>query len=244
MAAILTLALQLDNARTELDNANRALSEYRTAAQKAALARFVQAGGCPNCKGFGGFSTSYHDGDSVWDDCSRIRQGTCSKGKLPPFQWTGIDGDDIEGMRLEDAAYLATNEVRRLERALTPDKGKLVKVFKGRKVPIGTTGRIFWIGDGTYGERVGIKDDKGETHWTASSNIEVIEDVPADTTPATDRPDKGRRIRHDGKEGVVFWYGRGRDGLSFRVGYNPVQGRKTSKEAVWVDAKDVEVIAA
>lgn len=61
-------------------------------------------------------------------------------------------------------------------------KGKTVKVVKGRKVPVGTTGVCFWVGEGksfNYGAtrpwRVGFKDASGETFWTALSNVEVVE---------------------------------------------------------------------
>lgn len=53
-------------------------------------------------------------------------------------------------------------------------RGKMVEVFKGRKVPIGTTGEVFWLGVGNYGERVGLKDAAGNVHWTAKSNVRVI----------------------------------------------------------------------
>lgn len=57
-------------------------------------------------------------------------------------------------------------------------KGAPVKVVKGRKVPVGTTGECFWIGEGTWGTRVGLRDEAGETHWTAITNVERILDEP------------------------------------------------------------------
>lgn len=56
---------------------------------------------------------------------------------------------------------------------LTVSKGKTITVFKGRKVPVGTTGLCIWVGHGTYGERVGIKDANGTVHWTAKDNVRV-----------------------------------------------------------------------
>ena len=50
-------------------------------------------------------------------------------------------------------------------------KGQTVTVVKGRKVPIGTTGRVFWSGEGRYGWRVGFETADGETFWTAASNV-------------------------------------------------------------------------
>ena len=54
-------------------------------------------------------------------------------------------------------------------------KGAEVKVVKGRKVPVGTEGVVFWLGESTYqrGEmRVGFKASTGEKHYTALSNVE------------------------------------------------------------------------
>lgn len=64
------------------------------------------------------------------------------------------------------------------------EKGKTVVVVKGRKVAKGTTGEVFWVGagkayswaDAKFGvaNRIGIKDAAGATHWTAASNVEVV----------------------------------------------------------------------
>lgn len=62
--------------------------------------------------------------------------------------------------------------------ALMPEKGRQAEVFKGRKVPIGTTGEIIWVGDDRYRRgayRVGLKDAAGEVHWTAMDNVRVTD---------------------------------------------------------------------
>ena len=61
-----------------------------------------------------------------------------------------------------------------------------VRVVKGRKVPIGTVGNIFWLGSychSPYGDpwgiyttyRCGLRDENGNVHWTSLNNVEVIE---------------------------------------------------------------------
>jgi hypothetical protein len=60
-----------------------------------------------------------------------------------------------------------------------PDRGRLVRVVKGRKVPKGTEGVCIWIGMTQYGQRVGLKDAAGTVHWTAATNVEAV----ADSTP-------------------------------------------------------------
>lgn len=52
-------------------------------------------------------------------------------------------------------------------------KGKTVEVIGGRKVPIGTIGQVFWIGNTMYGESVGIETKQGRV-FTSRSNVKVI----------------------------------------------------------------------
>jgi hypothetical protein len=62
---------------------------------------------------------------------------------------------------------------------------KRVRVVKGRKVPKGTEGEVFWLGsycNSPYGDsmglyttfRCGIRDDDGNVHWTSVDNIEAV----------------------------------------------------------------------
>lgn len=69
----------------------------------------------------------------------------------------------------------AAERERQVRLAKTPAKGKALRVVRGRKIPVGTTGVCVWIGDSTYGTRCGIKDEAGQVHWTAVSNVEVVE---------------------------------------------------------------------
>ena len=63
--------------------------------------------------------------------------------------------------------------------------GKRVKVVKGRAVPRGTEGIVFWMGAKNYTgyadswgnrtvTRIGIKDSRGAVHWTALNNVELV----------------------------------------------------------------------
>lgn len=71
-----------------------------------------------------------------------------------------------------EAAYNATSA----------HKGAQVVVVKGRKVPVGFTGTVIWIGEDGYGKtRVGIKSETGEVQFTAADNAKVI--VDADDLP-------------------------------------------------------------
>ncbi len=78
--------------------------------------------------------------------------------------------------------------------------GKTVTVVKGRKVPHGTTGNVFWMGSkcySPYGDpwgiytsiRVGIKDKAGNTFWTSLDNIQLApEQVSMTDAPAAKKP--------------------------------------------------------
>lgn len=67
-----------------------------------------------------------------------------------------------------------TRERAELIRVMTPEKGKRLEVIKGRKVARGTIGECIWVGHSNYGDRVGLRDDAGQVHWTAITNVQVI----------------------------------------------------------------------
>jgi len=57
--------------------------------------------------------------------------------------------------------------------------GQTVKVYRGRKVPQGTIGIVFWISEeedrfGCY--KIGIKDEAGVKHFTAFNNVDFYFD--------------------------------------------------------------------
>ncbi|MCB9669746.1 MAG: hypothetical protein H6734_09780 [Alphaproteobacteria bacterium] len=120
------------------------------------------------------------------------------------------------------------------------EKGARVKVVRGRKVPIGTVGTVFWVGDNPYGDgqRLGIEGDDGETYWTAGKNCEVTEEEAPEIEP----PEKGARVafEEDGEahEGEVFWSGPAKSGNGFRVGVRCDDG-----ETRWVDARKCTLAA-
>ena len=73
--------------------------------------------------------------------------------------------------------------------ARQPKRGDRVSVVRGRKVAKGTEGILFWSKPDEYSynyatkqcdrNRIGIKDDEGNAHWTTDNNVEVIDpDVP------------------------------------------------------------------
>lgn len=58
---------------------------------------------------------------------------------------------------------------------LRPSKGQMVRVFKGRKVPVGTQGEVFWSGFDHYGNpKVGIKVEDKKV-YVAGGHVAVME---------------------------------------------------------------------
>jgi hypothetical protein len=53
-------------------------------------------------------------------------------------------------------------------------KGQTIEVFKGRKIPLGTTGVVFWVAteNDAYGNiRIGFNSDNGDKHFTNITNV-------------------------------------------------------------------------
>lgn len=140
------------------------------------------------------------------------------------------------------------------------EKGSLVEVYKGRKVPVGTVGRVFWVGAGTYGYRVGLKDDAGETHWTALANCRLVVEDKGEDESWTDY-DARKRAEEAEREarrvsqwdevvvldepdfvGKVFWKRDSRLGVA-RLGARRVrvngQLRNKPEDVRWVDESEV-----
>jgi hypothetical protein len=103
--------------------------------------------------------------------------------------WTypcmGSSADATPEVKAAAAEYLRNRFLESLKAknhsdARTPAFGKLVKVVKGRKVPVGTQGEVSWTGFDKYAFggkpklRIGIRLLDGTTVFTAASNVEVI----------------------------------------------------------------------
>lgn len=135
----------------------------------------------------------YDDSDFyalVWDDDANA---VISVDYATTRGWTYLNSatvdatDEVKAKAAkfyENVAFEAL-KAKAAEAARKVAVGKSVKVVKGRKVPKGTEGTVFWVGPGRaysyyaakYGvpDRVGFKDAAGTTFWTAASNLEVTD---------------------------------------------------------------------
>lgn len=137
-----------------------------------------EAGICYHCEGNGYIVHHYHDGDSVHDTCTR-----CSGNGGGNAAYYAIVGqfemppDDLaigeRYTRLCDENWLSEN----FESGCNYQswKGYRVRVARGRKVPIGTEGVVFWVGASQYGMRVGLRVEGEEKPvWVDMKNIDMI----------------------------------------------------------------------
>lgn len=124
--------------------------------------------------GSAAFATVYTGGtfSEVYAWCE---MSDCLQPKVDaPAELITMFSEHLEQRKIEAAERERLESERRAaEMARQPAKGRRIRVVRGRKVPKGTEGVCVWIGDGTYGRRVGIKDDAGNVHWTAASNVEA-----------------------------------------------------------------------
>ncbi len=70
---------------------------------------------------------------------------------------------------LEEERRNAQRELEYKEAILQPKKGAVCRAIKGRKVPKGTEGVIFYIRD----FRIGFKGEDGIAHWINADQIEI-----------------------------------------------------------------------
>lgn len=159
-----------------------------------------------------------------------------------------------EAKKAQEARILAQKEEDAKRFLLEPAKGVRCKVVKGRKVPKGTTGEIFWVGDKGYGLTVGFLDSTGAKHFTSASNVittafgldfgqdpvgmtwlelkQKVEDAHDKAYSASTRPISGHlvRLKSDATQiGTVFW-----------VKENRIGFKKTRKsDPIWANADEV-----
>lgn len=141
----------------------------------------------------------YDDSDFyalVWDDDTNSVK---SVDYATTRGWTYLNSasvDATDDVKAKAAAYYSARALEALKDkaaadARKPAVGKSVKVVKGRKVPKGTEGVVFWVGPGKaysyyaakYGtpDRVGFRTADGASFFTAASNLEVTD--PEDWLP-------------------------------------------------------------
>ena len=125
----------------------------------------------------------YLDYAEVWDGkCVRtvtVGHGYCTMNEI--LGVTVVDASPLSIEKARNGKKAAQARAAKLEaerrakiEAETVRKGKEVEVFKGRKVPVGTKGRVFWMGNNGWGMSVGIETKEGDRMFTALSNVKIV----------------------------------------------------------------------
>jgi hypothetical protein len=113
-----------------------------------------------------------------YPDLVRLREGLAPAKEMESMtDYEAIDAWHSQQYWAGQAAHYAA--VEKAEQEIMALKGQTVTVTKGRKVPFGTTGEVFWVGRNSWGWRIGMKDAEGETHWTDVNNVETAEELAA-----------------------------------------------------------------
>jgi hypothetical protein len=165
---------------------------------------FLSRGGCDRCWGRGVY-VSWDTMDSMsgcYAEFSKCTNPACSADATGPLlhhkhdkydRNRGVPGVEthpryraifgVYDMQLELLNGKMRQLESRLKRVLAPQKGDRVVVARGRKVPQGVVGKVFWTKPGDYGLRVGIdtglpdpaQEGKTLVHFLAADNLDVLE---------------------------------------------------------------------
>lgn len=107
-----------------------------------------------------------------------------------------------------------------VERLRKPRKGDVVEVVRGRKLPVGTRGKLFWLGEAkTYGgysawskkssTRVGVALDETKDAAGRYANVgwTYLENLEADASKKLRLSDAKRLLRNLKRDAVGTWLG-------------------------------------
>lgn len=96
--------------------------------------------------------------------------------KVQPVTYVDSDAEFYASYWREQARAARMQEEAKQEMFRSYGRGNTVRVVKGRKVPVGTKGEVFWLGEDKYGNgyRVGFQTPAGEKHFTSLANVEAV----------------------------------------------------------------------
>jgi len=241
----MTDALSIDAALALVHAAGGALSKYKKDLLVKREEEFLAAGGCANCNGQGNVCTwgtmdSLTGGYDEFGTCPKCNGNTVAwagsnrhrlsqhpkKGNLPPL---AVMDDEVQTLATLEKNVLKAQKAHELAKAAAQIvKGSRVKVVRGRKVPQGTEGVVFWMGDGSTGgplwaqrstTRLGIKTDDGVTHWVNDAsycvnvNPRTVEQIDNDyqsqraSSAVRAYVNSGSQIDSEAVSGKVAWAG-------------------------------------
>ena len=135
--------------------------------------------GCKRCGAECFWDTNRHGKKYLAEINEQQYEGGTGRWKQPHY----CQATDAEALEYQESLQrLKDDEIRLNEIALENGEivvGQIVKVYRGRKVPLGTIGIVFWLSEeadafGCY--KIGFKDDAGNKHFTAINNVDFYFD--------------------------------------------------------------------
>ena len=161
---------------------------------KALEEQFKAQGGCSTCRGRG-WVVTWDTMDSMsgcyaeYGKCSNpeCTEESRTKSGMHPLHTMYDRNHGVSHPVHESSAYKAVvaplaklsiqlhEEILSLEREdKYISKGDTVVIVKGRKAPVGFTGKLFWMKASEWGMRVGVKDSSDKVEWTYLSNLSNV----------------------------------------------------------------------
>lgn len=108
-------------------------------------------------------------------DCMSSFNGRHNERTFYPFHDCTPDAE-YQRRYNEAMEFLAKKNERAIESGEIV-KGQKVRVFKGRKIPVGTVGVVFWIApepDHFDVVKAGVETETGEKIWINSAHLEAV----------------------------------------------------------------------
>lgn len=130
-----------------------------------------------------GSTTGVHIDGNGWYPTSKVHENGSFVDVADELVTLKLDRD--ERLRKEAEREKFLDMAYNVEEA---PKGTYIVVDRGRKVPIGTTGQIFWVGENRWGKSVGFNDRQGNTHFTSINNVAVVPYVEDDVQCSHGKP--------------------------------------------------------
>ena len=135
--------------------------------------------GCKRCGAECFWDTNRHGKKYLAQVNEQQYEGGTGRWKQPHY----CQATDEEAAKFQESMQrLKDEETLRNQTALENGEivvGQTVKVYRGRKVPQGTIGIVFWLSDeedafGCY--KIGFTDEAGNKHFTAINNVDFYFD--------------------------------------------------------------------
>lgn len=189
---------------------------------------YDEYGPCPGVADSGQMCAARKEGARTWTGSNEGRLSGHPQVTVPPLVQSKEERSSLDD--LLESYDLAIDNLFSVAALWKLQPGCQVRVFKGRKVPIGTTGKVFGLFDSSYGINVGIQPD-GVTGYktgvfTSVDNVMVIK-------PSADGQEMLPKLY--GSEKQVAWANKIRRAAIDSGKVTVAEARNIYESRVWID---------